>query len=164
MMWFTKKPPPALRVLVVCLGNICRSPTGEAVLRHKLAQAGLAERIELDSAGTGGWHIGEPPDGRAIRHAAQRGYDLSRLRGRRVAEDDFRRFDLILAMDDDNLADLVRLRPEDATAEVRLFAEAAVPDPYMGGPEGFLHVLDLIEAASERWVGDLQRRVARGTS
>ena len=151
-------------MLVVCLGNICRSPTGEAVLRHKLAQAGLAERIELDSAGTGGWHIGEPPDGRAIRHAAERGYDLSRLRGRRVAEDDFRRFDLILAMDDDNLADLVRLRPESATAEVRLFAEAAVPDPYMGGPEGFLHVLDLIEAASERWVGDLRRRLERGTS
>ena len=164
MMWFTKKPPPELRVLVVCLGNICRSPTGEAVLRHKLVQAGLAERIELDSAGTGGWHIGEAPDGRAIRHAAQRGYDLSRLRGRRVAEDDFRRFDLILAMDDDNLADLVRLRPEDATAEVRLFAEAAVPDPYMGGPEGFLHVLDLIESASERWVADLQRRLERGTS
>jgi protein-tyrosine phosphatase len=164
MKWFTKKTPAELRVLMVCLGNICRSPTAEAVLRHKLAQAGLADRVELDSAGTGGWHVGEPPDGRAIRHAAQRGYDLSLLRGRRVVDEDFRRFHLILAMDEDNLAELQRLRPEDGTAEVRLFADAAVPDPYMGGPEGFAHVLDLIETASERWLSDLQGRLAQGTS
>lgn len=164
MKWFSKKAPAELRVLMVCLGNICRSPTAEAVLRHKLAQTGLAERVELDSAGTGGWHIGEPPDGRAIRHAAQRGYDLSPLRGRRVSDEDFRRFDLILAMDEDNLAELERLRPEDGTAEVRLFADAPVPDPYMGGPEGFVHVLDLIEAASERWLGELEERLGRGTS
>jgi protein-tyrosine phosphatase len=164
MKWFAKKPAPELRVLLVCLGNICRSPTAEGVLRHKLAQAGLAERIELDSAGTGGWHIGEPPDGRAIRHALVRGYDLSALRGRRVSDEDFRRFHLMLAMDEDNLAELQRLRPEDASAELRLFAAAPVPDPYMGGPEGFDHVLDLVEAASEAWVREWAQRLERGTS
>lgn len=161
--WFARKPAPELRVLLVCLGNICRSPTAEAVLRHKLAQAGLAQRVELDSAGTGGWHIGEPPDARSIRHAAQRGYDLSTLRGRRVAEEDFRCFDLILAMDEDNLAELQRLQPQDGSAQLRLFASAPVPDPYMGAPAGFDHVLDLVEAASERWVAEWARQLD-GTS
>lgn len=161
--WFARKPAPELRVLLVCLGNICRSPTAEAVLRHKLAQAGLAQRVELDSAGTGGWHIGEPPDARSIRHAAQRGYDLSTLRGRRVGEEDFRCFDLILAMDEDNLAELQRLQPQDGSAQLRLFAPASVPDPYMGAPAGFDHVLDLVEAASERWVAEWARQLD-GTS
>jgi protein-tyrosine phosphatase len=152
-----------MRVLMVCLGNICRSPTAEAVLRAKLDAAGLAQRVEVDSAGTGSWHVGDPPDARSQRHAARRGYDLSALRARRVAEDDFRRFDLILAMDHDNLSDLHRLAPESGhRAELRLFASMAVPDPYSGGPAGFERVLDLVETASDAWVEDLAVRL--GTS
>lgn len=152
-----------IRVLAVCLGNICRSPTAEAVLRHKLAVAGLDGHVEVDSAGTGGWHVGEPPDPRSQHHAARRGYDLSPLRARRVAEEDFHRFDLILAMDHDNLADLQRLAPDGVRrAELRLFAEIEVPDPYLSGPAGFERVLDLVEAASDAWVQDLVRRL--GTS
>ena len=153
----------SIRVLTVCLGNICRSPTAEAVLRHKLAAAGLESWVEVDSAGTGSWHVGDPPDPRSQRHAARRGYDLSSLRARRVAEDDFHRFDLILAMDHDNLADLHRLAPDaGGRAELRLFAAAEVPDPYSGGPAGFEQVLDLVEAAADAWVEDLARRL--GTS
>jgi protein-tyrosine phosphatase len=151
-----------VRVLMVCLGNICRSPTAEAVLRHKLAAAGLDAQVEVDSAGTGDWHVGDPPDARSQRHAARRGYDLSALRGRQVAEADFARFDLILAMDEDNLADLERLRPDGGRAELRLFAGRPVPDPYAGGPAGFEQVLDLVEAASEVLARDLARRL--GTS
>lgn len=148
---------------MVCLGNICRSPTAEAVLRAKLEAAGLAEHVVVDSAGTGDWHVGRPPDPRSQRHAAQRGYDLSALRGRQVAEADFHRFDLILAMDADNLADLQRLAPDgDSRAEVRLFAQVEVPDPYTGGPAGFEQVLDLVVAASDTWVKNLATRL--GTS
>jgi len=154
--------PVRLRVLVVCLGNICRSPTAEAVLRHHLHLAGLADRVQVDSAGTGGWHVGSPPDLRSQRHALQRGYDLSNLRARRVQDDDFHDFDVILAMDDDNLADLQRLRPDPCRAELRLFADRPVPDPYAGGPQGFEQVLDLVEAASRAWARDLAGRM--GTS
>ena len=152
-----------IRVLAVCLGNICRSPTAEAVLRYKLATAGLDGRVEVDSAGTGDWHVGEPPDPRSQRHAARRGYDLSTLRARRVAEEDFQRFDLILAMDEDNLADLRRLAPQGTCrAELHLFAPVEVPDPYTGGAVGFERVLDLIESASDGWVKNLSKRL--GTS
>ena len=152
-----------MKVLMVCLGNICRSPTAEAVLRAKLQAAGLAERIVVDSAGTGNWHIGSPPDARSQRHAAKRGYDLSAMRGRQVAEADFHRFDLILAMDEDNLADLQRMAPENTSrAELRLFADAEVPDPYPGSAAGFEHVLDLVESASDAWVKNLAARL--GTS
>jgi len=151
-----------IRVLMVCLGNICRSPTAEAVLRTRLRALGLHERVEVDSAGTGDWHTGEPPDARSQRHAARRGYDLSGLRARRVAEEDFHRFDLLLAMDDDNLADLERLKPDNAPAELRLFAAAEVPDPYQGGPDGFEYVLDLVEQASDALIQDLRQRL--GTS
>ncbi len=148
---------------MVCLGNICRSPTAEAVLRAKLDAAGLGQRVAVDSAGTGDWHVGSPPDARSQRHAAKRGYDLSSLRGRQVAEADFHRFDLILAMDEDNLADLQRLAPEGSSrAEVRLFASIEVPDPYTGGAAGFEQVLDLVEAASDTWVKNLAARL--GTS
>lgn len=151
-----------LRVLMVCLGNICRSPTAEAVLRHRLAAARLDGQVEVDSAGTGGWHVGDPPDARSQRHALRRGYDLSALRARRVSEADFQRFDLILAMDEDNLADLERLRPAGGRAELRLLADRPVPDPYAGGAAGFEAVLDLVEAASDALARDLARRL--GTS
>jgi protein-tyrosine phosphatase len=148
---------------MVCLGNICRSPTAEAVLRRKLEIAGLADRIEVDSAGTGSWHIGSPPDERSQRHAARRGYDLAALRARQVSRDDFHRFDLILAMDHDNLSDLQRLAPQGPSrAEVRLFGEQAVPDPYAGGAAGFEQVLDLVETTCDGWVENLSRRL--GTS
>ncbi len=148
---------------MVCLGNICRSPTAEAVLRAKLEAAGLAQHVVVDSAGTGDWHVGSPPDPRSQRHAAKRGYDLSSLRGRQVAEADFHHFDLILAMDDDNLADLRRLAPPGSSrAEVRLFAATAVPDPYTGSAAGFEQVLDLVESAADAWVQNLVDRL--GTS
>ncbi len=151
-----------LRVLMVCMGNICRSPTAEGVLRARLIAAGLEEDIDVDSAGTGGWHSGEPPDARAQRHARQRGYDLSKQRARRVIEEDFERFDLLLAMDEDNLADLQRLKPSQARAELRLFDAAEVPDPYHGGAQGFENVLDQIERASDALLAELRTRL--GTS
>lgn len=153
---------PVLRVLMVCLGNICRSPTAEAVLRQRLQASRLNDRVEVDSAGTGDWHIGDPPDARSQRHALRRGYDLSGLRARRVVEADFHRFDLLLAMDEDNLADLERMRPEGARAELRLFAAGEVPDPYQGGPGGFEQVLDLAEQASDALLVEIRARL--GTS
>ena len=153
---------PTLRVLLVCMGNICRSPTAEGVLRQRLVAAGLAEQVDVDSAGTGGWHAGEPPDARAQRHARLRGFDLSKLRARRVVEADFECFDLVLAMDQENLAELERIMPADARAEVRLFAAVEVPDPYHGGAQGFENVLDLIETASDALVPELRLRL--GTS
>jgi len=152
-----------VRVLMVCLGNICRSPTAEAVLRAKLESAGLAHRVHVDSAGTGGWHVGDPPDSRSQRHAVERGYDLSGLRARRVTQDDFDRFDFILAMDEDNLADLRRLAPDRASrATLCLYAAVEVPDPYSGTAAGFERVLDLVEAAADAWVAVLAQRL--GTS
>ncbi len=154
-----------MRVLFVCLGNICRSPTAEAVLRHKLREAGLEGRIEVDSAGTGDWHIGKAPDARTLSAAKRRGYDLSALRGRQVAADDFARFDLILAMDSSNLGHLQRLRPSAAVAELDLFLRRYqapvddVPDPYYGGEEGFEQVLDLIEQASDALILELKGRL-----
>ncbi|WP_397378204.1 low molecular weight protein-tyrosine-phosphatase [Pseudomonas sp.] len=144
-----------MRVLFVCLGNICRSPTAEGVLRHKLREAGLQERVEVDSAGTGDWHVGKAADLRTRHAAQQRGYDLSALRGRQVQAADFNAFDLILAMDTSNLRDLQQLRPGNATAELDLFLRRyqlqldEVPDPYYGGADGFEQVLDLIEQACE---------------
>lgn len=144
-----------VRVLFVCLGNICRSPTAHGVFADLVQQAGFGDRIEVDSSGTGDWHIGLPPDGRAVAEAKKRGYNLSHLRARQVCREDFELFDLILAMDRDNLNHLQALRPARARAELRLFLEFAsdseaeeVPDPYFGGAEGFAHVFELVEAAS----------------
>lgn len=155
-MWGRSKPA-ATRVLMVCMGNICRSPTAEAVLRHKLKAAGLDKVVDVDSAGTYGGHVGEAPDARAQRHAKQRGYDLSRLRARLLMAEDFGRFDWVLAMDADNMARVERLAPAGCTAQVGLLMShathhagvAAVPDPYYGPPAGFDHVLDLIEDACD---------------
>ena len=152
----TLPPIAPTRVLMVCMGNICRSPTAEAVLRAQAALRGLAPRVEVDSAGTHGWHAGEPPDARAQSHGAKRGYDLAPLRARRVQAADFERFDLILAMDRDNLANLLDLRPAGAETRVELLMRYArrhavdeVPDPYYGPAAGFERVLDLIEDACD---------------
>jgi protein-tyrosine phosphatase len=144
------------RVLFVCTGNICRSPTAEVVFRTVSARAGLGRHLEIDSAGTIEWHVGNPPDYRAIAHAARRGYDMSSLRSRQVTAADFARFQWILAMDRANLAHLERLRPESFAGHLGLFLDLApklgvreVPDPYDEGPEVFERALDLIESASD---------------
>jgi protein-tyrosine phosphatase len=144
------------RVLFVCTGNICRSPTAEGVFRKLVADAGLADLIATDSAGTHGYHVGEPPDHRMQAAARRRGYDLSRLRARRVAREDFHRFDLVLAMDREHHGILAGLAPPSAGHKVKLMMEFGrrsaleeVPDPYYGGPEGFELVLDLLEDAAE---------------
>jgi protein-tyrosine phosphatase len=139
--------PHPTRILCVCLGNICRSPTAEAVLRARLPGA------RIDSAGTAGWHMGNPPYGPAMQAAASRGYDLTDQRARQVNVADFNRFDLILAMDRQNLADLEALAPADTTAELRLFLDPLgggdVPDPYF--TRDFDGALDLIERAASAW-------------
>ena len=151
--------PERIEVLVVCTGNICRSPTGEGVLRHLAAQRGLADRIRVRSAGTHDYHVGECPDARTMRHAEGRGYDLSAQRAMQVAPSHFREFDYILAMDRTHLRLLRGMAPKDATARLGLFLEASaswkgqdVPDPYYGGPEGFDLVLDMVEEAAARWL------------
>lgn len=142
-------------ILFCCMGNICRSPTAEAVFRSYVEQAGLHERIRIDSAGTHDYHIGAAPDARTQMAAKQRGYDMSKLRGRQAEAGDFARFDYVLAMDEANLAILQRLRPRDARSHLGLFlefaerhAEREVPDPYYGGAEGFERVLDMVEDAA----------------
>ncbi|HSQ80752.1 MAG TPA: low molecular weight protein-tyrosine-phosphatase [Casimicrobiaceae bacterium] len=146
---------PRASVLFVCMGNICRSPTAEAVFRDHAGRAGLGGRLLIESAGTGDWHVGEPPDHRAIVHARRRGYDLAALRARQVQRQDFTRFAWILAMDMRNLRDLVAMRPSAYPGHLGLLLDFVpdagmreVPDPYYGGPEGFEHVLDLMELAS----------------
>jgi protein-tyrosine phosphatase len=145
-----------LSVLFVCMGNICRSPTAEAVFRARVEQAGLAQSILIDSAGTHGYHIGAPPDARTQRAAKLRGYDLSALRGRQVGASDFSRFDYVLAMDHGNLAILQALRPPEAKGHLGLFLEFAkqheaqeVPDPYYEGEKSFERVLNMVEDAAE---------------
>ncbi len=144
------------RVLFVCLGNICRSPTAHGVFENLVQQRGLERLVQVDSCGTGDWHIGHAPDQRVSAEAASRGYDLSHLRARQVQINDFDEFDYILAMDKQNLADLKAMCPSDFQGHLGLFlpfaAEASVeevPDPYYGGDEGFTRVLDMVEAASE---------------
>lgn len=142
-------------VLMVCLGNICRSPTAQGVLEKLAKDRGLDGRVQVDSAGTSGWHIGEPPDLRSQKAAMTRGYDLSPQRGRQVSVHDFDLFDYILAMDHDNLADLEALCPAHFVGHLGLLLDFGqrgdyreVPDPYHGGSAGFELVLDLIEGAS----------------
>lgn len=146
------------------MGNICRSPTAEGVFRELAERAGLGRRIEIDSAGTHGYHIGAPPDPRTQKAAARRGYDLSRLRARRVKDADFLRFDHILAMDRDNFASLRNACPAEERHRLGFMldygnsGERDVPDPYYGGPEGFERVLDLIENAAAGLVEVLRGR------
>ena len=148
---------------MVCLGNICRSPTAEAMLRRKVHEAGLDDRVEVDSAGTADYHVGSPPDRRAIAHGERRGLNLQHLRGRQVERADFDRFDHVLAMDEDNLMNLQRLRPPGSRAKVALLLSYApqagareVPDPYGGGAEGFEQVLDLTAAAADGFIAALR--------
>ena len=145
---------PKVRVLFVCMGNICRSPTAEGVFRKLVSDAGLAEHIHIESAGTHAYHVGEPPDRRAQAAAERRGVTLAEIRARRVDERDFDTFDLILAMDRDNLADLELRRPPRNGTPIRLFLDDMdVPDPYYGGEEGFAMMMDLIELGAERLIG-----------
>jgi protein-tyrosine phosphatase len=152
-----------IRILFVCLGNICRSPTAEGVLRHMLAEEGGSLRVDVDSAGTGDYHLGEPPDIRSQSAAKRRGVDLSGLSARQVGRRDFDDFDLILAMDRSNLRDLEAMKPAGCRAELGLFLEYAgepgaseVPDPYTGNARGFEHVLDVVTSASGRLIEKLR--------
>ena len=153
-----------MRILFVCMGNICRSPTAEGVMRRLVEQAGLTDRIEIESAGTGGWHVGEPPDERATLAARRRGITLSGA-AQQVTPHDFRRFDLLIALDRSNLRELLAIAPdEDAAEKVRLLREfdpagsgdLDVPDPYYGGDRGFETVLDMVEAACRGLLDELR--------
>jgi protein-tyrosine phosphatase len=160
----------ASSVVFVCTGNICRSPTAEGVFLKLAGDAGLSGGIVIDSAGTHGYHVGEPPDARTREAAARRGYDLSGLRARKFQQEDFHRFDLVLAMDRDNHALLARLAQPAQAPKLKMMMEYArrfrefdVPDPYYGGAEGFERVLDMIEDAA-RGLLDVLRNADPGSS
>jgi protein-tyrosine phosphatase len=153
------------RVLFVCMGNICRSPTAEAVVRELARREAAELALELDSAGTHGYHVGDPPDERAIEAARRRGIDMSRLRARKVEPADFERFDLVLAMDGEVYGRLSGIAPRARTGRLRMFLEFApelgrrdVPDPYYGGAAGFEEVLDLVEAGARGLLAALAGR------
>jgi len=153
-----------MRILFVCMGNICRSPTAEAVFRDYARRHAPDLQLEVDSAGTHDYHVGEPPDPRAVKAASRRGLDLSGLRARQVEETDFERFDLILAMDRLNHAMLLERSAPEYHGRIRLLLEFAdapagldVPDPYYGGAKGFDEVLDLVEEAAAGLLAELRR-------
>ncbi len=153
-------------VLFVCLGNICRSPTADGIFRELVVNAKLDQKIMVDSAGTGAWHIGKAPDSRTVAAARTRGYDLSVLRARQVTARDFDEFDYVLAMDEANLADLQQLKPAHFTGHLGLFLEFGargdyreVPDPYYGGSDGFELVLDLVEDAAQGLLKHIRQRL-----
>ncbi|VAW62257.1 Low molecular weight protein tyrosine phosphatase [hydrothermal vent metagenome] len=153
-----------VNVLFVCMGNICRSPTAEGYFQHVVKQSGLADKIHTDSAGTHAYHIGSPPDNRAQAAASKRGIDLSSLRGRKVEAVDFEKFDYVIAMDDSNFSDLQMVADGDANnlfmflEFAEQFSEKEVPDPYYGGDQGFEHVLDLIEDASNGLLKNIREK------
>lgn len=156
------------RVLLVCMGNICRSPTAEGVLRQFIKINNLGDVIEVDSAGTHGYHVGEAPDSRTQRAAAIRGYNLSQIRARKVARQDLDYFDLILAMDKSNLDNLQRISTPEQQEKLGLFMDYAknfdddeVPDPYYGLGHGFDLVLDMVEDASNGLIQDIKQRIGR---
>lgn len=158
-----------IKILFVCMGNICRSPMAEGVFKRYVAEAGLGGRIASDSAGTHDYHIGEPPDPRAQRIAGKRGYDLSALRGRQVSGRDFDEFDYVLAMDEVNLRLLQRLCPAQHAHKLKLFMEFGtdtkvreVPDPYYGGNQGFEQVLDMVEQAAQGLLAHVRERLTQG--
>jgi len=153
-------------ILFICMGNICRSPTAHGVFQHMVEQTGLSRQVEIDSAGTHAYHLGNPPDARAQAAARRRGIDLSMQRARRVQSTDFKRFDYILAMDEENLKSLRTICPPQHAHKLSLLMEYApelrmreVPDPYYGGASGFEQVLDLVEAASIGLLRHLRQRM-----
>ena len=157
-----------VRIVFVCMGNICRSPTAEGVFRHMVRDEGLADDFQIDSAGTHDYHTGSPPDARAQLHAARRGYDLSAQRARQVGLSDFTDSDLVLVMDRANLAALNRVCPPAHRHKLKLlltyapeFEEDEVPDPYSGGDQGFERVLDLVEVAARGLLRELRRELRR---
>lgn len=159
-------PRPRLTVVMVCTGNICRSPTAEGVLRHRLRAMGLGDVVQVESAGVQGWHVGEPPDERSQAHARRRGYDLAAQRARALLDDDFERADLLLAMDAGHLREMARRCPAPWRHKLGLLLDYApafrgrdVPDPYYGGTAGFERVLDLIEAACDPLAETLARQL-----
>jgi protein-tyrosine phosphatase len=153
-----------IKVLFVCMGNICRSPTAQGVFESLVAEAQLAEYVLIDSAGTHAYHVGKQPDQRATQAARRRGIDLTSQRARRVETTDFANFDYVLAMDNANLEDLLSICPDEYQAKVRLildFAEGStteVPDPYYGGSHGFERVLDLVEEGARGLLDDIRKR------
>ena len=158
-----------IRVLVVCTGNICRSPTGEGVLRQLAERRGLSTRVRIATAGTHDYHVGECPDPRTLRHAHGRGYDLSAQRAQQVRREHFDEYDYILAMDRTHLRILRNMAPQAAKARLGLFLEASgrwkgedVPDPYYGGAEGFERVLDMVEEAAARWLDRIEAELDPG--
>lgn len=162
------KPHSPFSILFVCMGNICRSPTADGVLRHKVRERGLEDHVTVDSAGTHNYHPNHPPDSRSQAHARQRGYDLSPLRARQIHANDFERFDLILAMDWDNLGLIQQQCPPAHQRKVRRLTEfcssfdsPVVPDPYYGGAAGFEEVLDLVEDACEGLIVHIQKALAK---
>jgi len=173
----TSRPSPASRaapdmkrtsILLVCMGNICRSPTAEGVLRRKAEAAGLSHMLHIDSAGTHDYHVGSAPDTRAQKAALGRGYDLSTLRGRHVSDQDFAAFDYILVMDRDNFHNLQRRCPEQYKHKVKLYLAFSrrypnlnVPDPYYGGSKGFDQVLDMVEDAADGLLAEIARNKAQ---
>jgi protein-tyrosine phosphatase len=155
-----------VKVLFVCMGNICRSPTAHGVFRHLVQESGLVARIEIDSAGTHGYHMDEPPDQRAMETALARGVDIRDLRARRAEPEDFLRYDLILAMDQDNYHSLSRICPPGMERKIHLLLDFApelkrreVPDPYYGGQRGFDQVFDMVEAAARGLLDHISRRL-----
>ena len=164
-------PEPHFKILFVCMGNICRSPTAEGVFRKKLYDNHLHSLVHVDSAGTHNYHPNSPPDQRSLTHALRRGYDLSNLRARQVRHDDFEHFDLLLTMDWDNRALLEEHCPADMQHKIRGLAEflhttqaSVIPDPYYGGEQGFEHVLDLVEEASEGLLKMVMQKISQRTS
>lgn len=158
----------SFRVLLVCMGNICRSPTAEGVLRQYIKNNGLGDKVEVDSAGTHGYHVGEAPDSRTQRAASARGYNLTQLRARKVARQDLDYFDLILAMDKSNLDNLWRMATPEQKERIKLFMDYAknfdddeVPDPYYGLGHGFDLVLDMVEDAAQGLIEEIKQKLGR---
>ena len=156
------------RVLFVCLGNICRSPTAEAIMRRKLQDRGLERWFEVSSAGTGNWHVGEQPDARAMQAAITRGYDMSELRAKQIHENDFKYYDLVLAMDRSNVSNMRRVCPSGCLSKIGLLMgyvphanQDEVPDPYYGGEDGFDQVLNMLEEACDNLINTVcaQKRI-----